>query len=126
MILRTGIDIIEIARLDLIQPAIKARFLKRVFTPTELEQVGGSTPSLAGRFAAKEAVSKALGCGIGPVRWQDIEIQRGPGGEPMLRLYGQAQRIAQQLGLNTWSLSISHSQTHAIAMAVGLGSEDKQ
>ena len=123
MILRTGIDIIEIARLEQIQPAIKARFLKRVYTLTELEQVGSSTPSLAGRFAAKEAVSKALGCGIGSVRWQDIEIQRGPGGEPVLALYGQAQQIALRLGLTTWSVSISHSQTHAIAMAVGVGAE---
>jgi holo-[acyl-carrier protein] synthase len=123
MILRTGIDIIEIARLEQIKPAIKARFLKRVYTLTELEQVGSSTLSLAGRFAAKEAVSKALGCGIGPVRWQDIEIQRGSGGEPVLALYGQAQQIALRLGLTTWSVSISHSQTHAIAMAVGLGTE---
>jgi holo-[acyl-carrier protein] synthase len=123
MILRTGIDMIEIARLEKIQPAIKARFLKRVYTPIELEQVGGSTPSLAGRFAAKEAVSKALGCGIGPVRWQDIEIRRGSDGEPLLMLYGQAQQIAQLLGLVTWSVSISHSQTHAIAMVVGLGTE---
>ena len=121
MILRTGIDIIEIARLEAIQPAIKQRFLQRVYTELELQEVGHSTASLAGRFAAKEAVSKALGCGIGTVRWQDIEIRRGADGEPLLHLYGEAQALAQKLGLTTWSISISHTQTTAVAMIVAAG-----
>ena len=121
MILRTGIDIIEIARLEAIQPAIKQRFLQRVYTELELQEVGHSTASLAGRFAAKEAVSKALGCGIGTVRWQDIEIRRGMEGEPLLQLYGEAQILAQKLGLTTWSISISHTQTTAVAMVVAAG-----
>ena len=123
MILRTGIDIVEISRLDKIQPAIKERFLKRVYTPTELAQAGHTSASLAGRFAAKEAVSKALGCGIGMVRWQDIEIQRGQDGEPVLVLYGKAQQIAERLGLMIWSVSISHNQTQAVAMAVALSKD---
>jgi holo-[acyl-carrier protein] synthase len=121
MILLTGIDIVEIGRLDRIQPAIKARFLRRVYTPIELEEVGQSTESLVGRFAAKEAVAKALGTGIGHVHWQDIEIRRGPSGEPLLNLYGMAQHKAQQLGLTTWSISISHNQSYAVAMAVAVG-----
>jgi holo-[acyl-carrier protein] synthase len=119
--LRTGIDLIEVGRLKSIQPRIRARFLARVYTPAELDEAHGQDASLAGKFAAKEAVSKALGCGIGPVRWQDIEIRHGPQGEPVLHLHGQAAEMANRLGLSTWSISISHSQTHAVAMAVALG-----
>lgn len=118
--LRTGIDLIELARLESIEPRIRERFLARVFTPQELEEARGSNTSLSGKFAAKEAVAKALGCGIGPVRWQDIEILHGPQGEPCLHLHGAAQKISDQLGLTIWSLSISHSQSQAVAVAVAL------
>ena len=120
MILRTGIDLVEIARLEEIRPSIKARFLARVFTPLELADCQGQTASLSGRFAAKEAVAKALGCGIGPVSWQEIEIQRGSNGEPRLQLYRQAQSIAQAQGLSTWSISITHSKEYAAAVAVAI------
>jgi holo-[acyl-carrier protein] synthase len=120
LILRTGIDMIEIARLEEIRPRIKTRFLKRVFTPLELAECEGQSVSLSGRFAAKEAVAKALGCGIGPIGWQEIEIQRGSNGEPRLQLYGKAQTFAQSLGLDTWSVSISHCKEYAIAVAVAL------
>jgi holo-[acyl-carrier protein] synthase len=125
-VLRTGIDLIEIARLESIQPRIRERFLTRVYTPAELEEARGSNPSLAGKFAAKEAVAKALACGIGPIHWQDIEIRHGPQGEPQLTLYGAARDLAERLGLTTWSISISHSQTNAVAMAVGLGTDPGQ
>ncbi len=121
MNLRTGIDIVEIQRLEQINPAIRERFIRRVFTPTEIELTHGSYPSLAGRFAAKEAVSKALGTGIGMVSWQDIEIRRGPAGEPTLELHGRARLVAERLGLLTWSVSISHGRAYAVAMAVALG-----
>ena len=121
MILKTGVDILEIARLENIQPRIRKRFLERVFTPEELSTAGQSQASLAGRFAAKEAVAKALGCGIGPVRWKDLEIKRGESGEPILELHGAAIEIASRQGLTTWSISISHNQTQAIAMAVAIG-----
>jgi holo-[acyl-carrier protein] synthase len=125
MALRTGIDIVEIGRLEEINPAIRARFIDRVFTPLEQKLTRGLYPSLAGRFAAKEAVSKALGTGIGRVHWQDIEIRRGPAGEPVLQLHGWAQEVADRLGLTTWSVSISHGRTHAVAVAVALGPEAK-
>jgi holo-[acyl-carrier protein] synthase len=120
-VLRTGIDLLEIERLDQLNPAIRARFLQRVFTQRELAEAGDSSASLAGRFAVKEAVSKALGCGIGALGWQSIEVQRGPQGEPLLVLHGSALALAESLGLLQWSISISHSRTHAIAVAVGLG-----
>ena len=121
MALRSGIDIVEIHRLDEINPAIRARFINRVFTPAEQALARGRTESLSGRFAAKEAVSKALGTGIGRVRWQDIEILRGPAGEPVLQLHGLAREVAAQLGLIEWSVSISHGRSHAVAVAVALG-----
>jgi holo-[acyl-carrier protein] synthase len=120
-ILRTGIDLVEIERLEKLDEKIRARFLKRVFTERELSEVGGSYASLAGRFAVKEAVSKALGCGISAVGWQSIEVQRGPQGEPVLVLTGAALELAQGLGITQWSISISHTKTHATAVAVGLG-----
>jgi len=123
MALRSGIDIVEIQRMDEINPAIRARFINRVYTPAEQDLARGRTPSLAGRFAAKEAVSKALGTGIGRVRWQDIEILRGPAGEPVLQLHGLAREVADYLGLKEWSVSISHGRTHAVAVAVALGPE---
>jgi holo-[acyl-carrier protein] synthase len=116
--LRTGIDLIEIDRLEELNPAIRERFLQRVFTFNELEESRGQLPTLAGRFAAKEAVAKALGCGIGPISWQEIEIRRGEQGQPVLKLSGNAQRIAGDQGLTTWSISISHTRQHAVAVAV--------
>jgi holo-[acyl-carrier protein] synthase len=119
--LHAGIDLVEIKRLAEINPAIRQRFLQRVFTPLELADACDSNIHLAGRFAAKEAAAKALETGIGVIRWQDIEIQRGPNGEPVLHLYGSAAALAEKQGLTTWSVSISHTQTHAVAMAVACG-----
>ena len=76
---------------------------------------------LAGRFAAKEAASKALGTGIGPVVWREMETLCGPAGEPVLRLHGKAQVSAAALKLTTWSVSISDTHTQAAAVAVALG-----
>jgi holo-[acyl-carrier protein] synthase len=117
-ILHTGIDLVEIARLSQIKPEIRQRFLERVFTPRELEQAGGSDASLAGRFAVKEAVAKALGTGIGVLGWRQIEVERGPQGNPVLHLYGNAQVEAEKQGLTIWSISISHTRTYAVAVAV--------
>jgi holo-[acyl-carrier protein] synthase len=121
MVLRSGIDLVDVKRLTDLNPAIRQRFLRRVYTARELQACRNSDQSLAGRFAAKEAVAKALGVGIGPVAWQEIEIVAADSGEPMLQLHGAAQAAAERQGLHTWSLSISHTRTQAIAMAVALG-----
>lgn len=121
MLLRTGIDLIEISRIESLNPAIRERFLQRVYTAEELTDSRGLSASLAGRFAAKEAVVKALGCEIGRVAWKEIEIRRGNQGEPMLELHGNARQIADEQGLETWSLSISHSREYAVAVAVAAG-----
>ncbi|MDD1749403.1 MAG: holo-ACP synthase [Methanothrix sp.] len=122
-ILRTGIDLVEIERLSGLRLEIRQRFLERVFTPRELEQAGGSDASLAGRFAVKEAVAKVLGTGIGVLGWKQIEVERGPQGNPVLHLYGNAQAEAEKQGLTTWSISISHTRTCAVAVAVAFAQD---
>lgn len=121
MRLATGIDLLEINRLHDAIATHGERFLQRVFTPRELEVTAQKVESLAGRFAAKEAVAKALGCGVGDVSWKEIEILRVESGAPQLVLHGAAQRMAHEQGLTTWSLSLSHSQSHAVAMVVAIG-----
>lgn len=120
MKLSTGVDLIEIERVQRAIDRYGPRFLERVFTARELADVGRNPASLAARFAAKEAAAKALRTGIGEVGWCEIEILRGPAREPVLYLHGAAARLAEELNLTTWSVSLSHSLTHAIALVVAL------
>jgi phosphopantetheine--protein transferase-like protein len=120
-VIKSGIDLIRTNRLADINPAIRERFIKRVFTPTEQEQARGDLESLSGIFAAKEAVSKVLGTGIGKVSWQDIEIIHVPSGEPLVHLHGEASQVAEQKGLRHWSVSITHDGGLAAAVAVAIG-----
>jgi holo-[acyl-carrier protein] synthase len=121
MKLATGVDLIEIARIDEVVTRHGKHYLERVFTPAELEYCGKRAESLAGRFAAKEAVAKALGTGIGDVSWKDIETLGDEQNAPVLKLYGMAEIKAKELGLTTWSVSISHSQSHSVAFVVAIG-----
>jgi holo-[acyl-carrier protein] synthase len=116
--LQTGIDLIEVARLQKAIERHGEKFLNRIFTERELEQLRDDIPSLAARWAAKEAVAKALRTGIGDVSWQEIEILRGPVREPVLTLYGAAEKIAEKEGIKNWSVSLSHTQDFAVAMVV--------
>jgi len=120
-LLATGVDLIEIERVQSTIQRYGARFLERVFTAQELAEVRNNTASLAARFAAKESVAKALGTGIGPIAWREIEILRGPARQPLLHLHGAAQKLASEMGFDVWSISLSHTQTHAIAVAVAIG-----
>jgi holo-[acyl-carrier protein] synthase len=121
MNVRTGVDLIEIDRIAEMVSRHGKHYLERIYTPAELELCGKRTESLAGRFAAKEAVSKALGCGIGEVKWQEIEIVEDEQSAPVLHLYGKAARKAQELGLTNWSVSISHDQSQVVAFVVAVG-----
>ena len=121
MKLSTGIDLIEIQRVADVIERQGERFLRRVYTPRELSDCGGQNESLAARWAAKEATAKALGCGIGDVGFQEIEVRRDENGAPSLHLHGAAARMAEEQGLSTWSISLSHSQSHAIALVVAVG-----
>jgi holo-[acyl-carrier protein] synthase len=122
VIVGLGVDIAEI---DRIEAAIKRHgqpFINRVFTPTEsayCERFRNRFERYAGRFAAKEAAMKALGTGwTRGVRWVDIEVTRLPGGRPTLTLHGATQQIAQRLGVQQISLSITHSGNIAFAEAI--------
>lgn len=119
--LAVGVDVIERARVLSAYARFGSRFLRRVFTDLEIEQAGGRIEKLVGRFAAKEAVSKALGTGIGQIAWREIEIQRMPGGKPAVRLTGRASELARALGLDVFDVSISDTRTHAFAVVVGAG-----
>jgi holo-[acyl-carrier protein] synthase len=121
MKLATGVDLIEIARIEEVVARHGKHYLERIFTPAELEYCGKRAESLAGRFAAKEAVAKALGCGIGDVAWQEIEILGDEQHAPALTLRGAAESKAKELGLTNWSVSISHSQSHSVAFVVAIG-----
>ena len=121
MKLATGVDLIEIARIDEVVVRHGKHYLERVFTPAELEYCGKRAESLAGRFAAKEAVAKALGCGIGDVSWKEIEVLGDEQNAPVLALHGEAAAKAKELGLTTWSVSISHNQSHVVALVVAIG-----
>lgn len=124
MVLRSGIDLVDISRLETINPAIRNRFIERIFTPLEISEVGNSNERIAGGFAAKEAVSKALGCGFGPIDWHEVIIHHLSSGEPFIELQGKAIQFAQTYHLTQWSISISHTKTHAVAMVVALGVDD--
>lgn len=116
--LRSGVDVVEVDRIDKAILRHGQRFFDRFYTRQELIDSDGQTPSLAARFAAKEAVAKALGTGIGEVAWKDIEVVTGPRREPTLRLHGQARELADSLGLTDWAISLSHTDQHAVAVAV--------
>ncbi len=115
----TGVDMIEVDRVREAIAQRGERFLNRIYTARELSENNGNVESLAGRFAAKEAVAKALGCGIGDVSWQEVEIVRNEAGAPELVLYGMANSRSREMGLVSWSISLSHTKYHAVAIAIG-------
>lgn len=119
--IRNGVDVIEIDRIEAAITRHGKRFLERIYTQSELSDCGHLVSSLAVRFAAKEAVAKMLGTGIGDVGWREIEIRRAESGAPELSLYGSAASIAQSLGLTSWAISLSHTRTIAIASVIATG-----
>ena len=116
-----GIDIIEIARIQRALDDFGERFLRRIYTEREREWYRGRVNELAARFAAKEATSKALGTGIVGIRWQEMEVLPNRRGKPVLILHGRAAERARQLGLTSFSVSLTHSRTDAMAFVVGVG-----
>ena len=116
--MRTGIDLLEIGRLEGAIQRHGKRLLDRIYTPRELAEAGADLASLAMCFAAKEAVSKALGTGIGDISWQEIEIQDVEAQAPKLYLTGNAKKIAEMQGLSKWMLSISYGDEYSIAIII--------
>jgi holo-[acyl-carrier protein] synthase len=123
-----GIDIVETDRIRKMHAEHGQRFLDRCFTPAEQRYCARNTKRyfehLSGRFAAKEAILKVLGTGWrGGIAWTDMEILPEPSGQPKLVLSGECLRIATELGIARWHVSISHIETHATASAIGLRGE---
>jgi holo-[acyl-carrier protein] synthase len=124
-----GIDVIDIDTFDRLLGDCNGDFLIRCFTEAEIRSAGNltnSTEHFAGKFAAKEAVAKALGTGFdGIVAPSDIEVMSSGRGKPTITLHGEAAKVAAQLHISTWCISISHSRTVAIASAIALRSESR-
>lgn len=121
-VIRVGVDMMDVDRIARAIARHGERFYARCFTPAERAHCEGQPHRLAARFAAKEAVAKVLGTGIGDVRWVEIEIGADDRGRPVLRLYGDAARLAADLGLTAWDVSLSHTRTTAIAFVAATGS----
>lgn len=115
-----GIDIIRIDRIRAALARFGERFSIRVLTPAERAYVRGRPETMAGRWAAKEAVSKVLGLGVRGIGWKEIEIERLPTGQPSVRLHDRAAARAEQLGMGRIAVSISHEAEYAVAIAFGV------
>lgn len=115
-----GIDIINVERIRNALERHGDRFPKRILTDAEYAYVRNRPETLAGRWAAKEAVSKVLGLGVRGVGWKEIEIVRLPTGQPTVRLHDRAKRRAEQLGMGRIAVSISHEREMAVAIAFGI------
>lgn len=114
-----GVDIIEIDRIERAVARWGGCFLRRLYTDAELELCRTKPPSLAVRFASKEAVMKLLGIGVRGVCWRDIETLAHPSGQPFVNLYGNAAAVAERLGVKEIAVSLSHSREYAVAFASG-------
>jgi holo-[acyl-carrier protein] synthase len=122
MILGTGIDIIEVARIASSYEKFGERFVNRILLPDEIAYCLSHkkpAPFLAARFAAKEAISKAFGTGIGAaLGWQDMEIRRKETGEPFVILHDKGGKLFETRGAKQLHVSLSHTQNYAVATAV--------
>ena len=115
-----GIDIIKVERIRAALDRFGPRVSRRVLTEAEQRYVRDRPETMAGRWAAKEAVSKVLGLGVRGIGWRDIEVERLPTGQPAVRLHGRAAARAEQLGMERIALSITHESEYAVAIAFGI------
>lgn len=115
-----GIDIIKVDRIRHSIEKFGERFSNRVLTPNERRYVRDRPETFAGRWAAKEAISKVLGLGVRGIGWKEIEVVRLPTGQPSVQLHGRAAARAKQLGMGRIALSISHESDYAVAIAFGV------
>lgn len=111
-----GVDAIEIERIAAALERFGERFLRRIYTERERERYRNRPAELAARFAAKEAVMKALGTGVRGIRWRDIEVMPNRRGKPIVLLHETAAKRARQLGFRHFAISLTHSRTDSIAM----------
>ena len=126
MTLTAGVDIVELVRVRRVLERYGERFLVRLYTAEEITRYGNRLPELAARFAAKEAVSKALGVGLNHmsahgIGWREVEVLPDPLGKPVVHLSGRALQLAEEQGLRDWAISLSHSRDYAVAFVVASG-----
>ena len=114
-----GVDIIEIERVADVIARHGDRFLNRIYTPAEIAHCRGRVSELAARFAAKEAVMKALGTGVRGVGWKDIEVLPNRRGKPLVFLYDRGAARAERIEMRGLEISLTHSKEYAIAMVIG-------
>jgi holo-[acyl-carrier protein] synthase len=127
IVLRHGVDLIEVARIRRMLETHGARFVSRCFRPGEVEYADRGkkrrAEHYAVRFACKEALLKALGTGWrGGISWQDMEVVRDANGAPGLHLHGRCRELAAELGIRSWAISLSHTEELAMAIVIGWGS----
>ena len=123
MSLSVGVDLVELDRIERAIGRYGERFLRRIYTAEEIARYGDRLPELAARFAAKEAVSKALGVGLNHISsegvgWQEVEVLPDPLGKPLVGLTGRARELAERQGLRQWAVSLSHGRDYAVAFVV--------
>lgn len=125
-LVKTGTDICQINRVKSVYKKLGKRFLEKILTENEIKYVTANKnsliPKLAGRFAAKEALSKVLGTGLKDIYFKEIEVLREKSGAPKILLHKRAKEKAKKLGLTNFEVSISHERDFAIAIAIGIGS----
>lgn len=120
--MRSGVDIVEISRIEAIVDDRREKFYKRIFTDKEIGYIiskNHKPRTIAGIFASKEAVSKLLGRGIGRVNWKDIEVLHDENGRPYIHINKKIEKFLEELGLNSIDMSISHEREYAISFAIG-------
>ena len=123
-IIGIGVDLVSVERIGQLRRRHGYRFLRRVFTDRELRDHGienARDERLAARFAAKEAISKALGTGLRGIGWREMEVLSDERGKPLVYLHGRAKARADFLGLSDFAISLSHSQVYALAFVVAMG-----
>lgn len=123
MSLSVGVDIVELDRIQRVVGRYGERFLRRIYTAEEIARYRDRLPELAARFAAKEAVSKALGVGLNHlsahgIGWHEVEVLPDPLGKPLVGLTGRARELAERQGLRQWAISLSHGRDYAVAFVV--------
>jgi holo-[acyl-carrier protein] synthase len=119
-----GVDVVEVGRIERAIARWGDAFVRRIYTPAEIVRAEAGVapaPRHAARFAAKEAVMKALGVGWRALAWRDIEITNDAAGRPVVELHGSARRIAGERGISSVLVALSHTHEHAVANAVALG-----
>ncbi|MCJ7813886.1 MAG: holo-ACP synthase [Candidatus Atribacteria bacterium] len=129
LVIGCGIDLVKIERIEKIIMRWGDNFVIKIFTPLEREycekKKGNKFQSYAGKFAAKEALLKTLGLGLGGANWKEIEVTNNQLGQPIISTSGKLKNIALAKGVNKYFISISHTKEYAIAQVVLEGALDK-